>query len=149
MKSYVKPIVLANEELAEGVYAASGATTADGETSSDCWTVSVTKDQSDAGGYCTFRVAATHSQNVTHISTKTVVTVVFSDTVTSAEFEGFTASVSGSTVTLTRESHANAYYSGDNFNTLLKIWSNNYKTIDVISSGITCTHAVNVQGGFD
>lgn len=146
MKNYEKPVVLANDEIAEGVYAASGMT---GETSGDCWTVEVTKDQSDAGGYCTFRVAARHSDSVTHISTKTVVTIVFNDTVTGAEFEGFEASVNGNTVTLTRESHANAYYSGDNFNTLLKIWSPSYKDIQRVSADISCTHAVNVQGGFD
>ena len=145
MKNYVKPIVLLNDELAEGVYAASGA----GETTSDCWTVDVYRDQSDAGGYSTFRVSATHSTDVVHISTKTVVTVVFSDTVTSAQYEGFNVSVSGNTVTLTRESHANAYNSGDNFNSLLKIWSPTYSTIEVVSAGISCTHAVNVQGGYD
>lgn len=152
---YNKPMLLVNDDLAEGVYAASGADEVVGEgsggstTSTDCWTVSVNKDQNDAGGYCTFRVAANHSQSVTHISSKTVVTIVFSDTVTSAEFEGFSASVSGNTVTLTRESHANAYYSGDNFNTLLKIWAPNYRDISVVSSGITCTHETNVQGGID
>lgn len=142
MKKYERPIVLVNEELAEGVYAASGGA----EVTSDCWTVNVTKDQEDAGGYSTYRVAATHSNSVTHISTKTVVTVVFDGTVTSAEYEGFDVSVSGNTVTLTRESHANAYYSGDNFNSLLKVWP---KGLSVTSSGISCTHAVNVQGGFD
>lgn len=141
---YEKPIVLVNEELAEGVYAASGA--ASTETSSECWTVSVTRDQEDAGGYSTYRVAATHSNSVTHISSKTVVTVEFNGAVTSAEYEGFDVSVSGSTVTLTRESHANAYYSGDNFNSLLKVWP---KGLAVTSSGIVCTHEVNVQGGFD
>ncbi len=143
MKAYERPIVLVNEELAEGVYAASGAAT---EVSTDCWTVNVNRDQEDAGGYSTYRVAATHSSSVTHISTKTVVTVVFDGTVTSAEYEGFDVSVSGNTVTLTRESHANAYYSGDNFNSLLKVWP---KGLSVTSSGISCTHAVNVQGGFD
>ena len=141
MKAYERPIVLVNEELAEGVYAASGA-----EVSTDCWTVDVTRDQEDAGGYSTYRVAATHSNSVTHISTKTVVTVVFDGAVTSAEYEGFDVSVSGNTVTLTRESHANGYYSGDNFNSLLKVWP---KGLSVTSSGINCTHAVNVQGGFD
>lgn len=141
MKNYERPVVLVNEEVAEGVYAASG-----GEVSSDCWTVSVTMDQSDAGGYSTYRVAASHSNDVEHISTKTVVTVVFNGTVTSAEYEGFDVSVSGNVVTLTRESHANAYQSGDNFNSLLKIWP---AGLGVTDSGITCTHAVNVQGGFD
>lgn len=143
MVKYEKPMVVLNEELAEGIYTASGA------VSGDCWTVSVTPSQSDAGGYSTFRVAAVHSTSVQHISTKTVVTILFSDTVTSAEYEGFTASVSGSTVTLTRESHANAYGSGDNFNSLLKIWAPNYSTISVINAEISCTHAENVQGVID
>lgn len=147
---YEKPIVVATDDLAEGVYAASGSgVLGDSTTSGDCWTVTVTKDQNDAGGYCTFRVAATHSTSVTHISTKTTVTIAFSSNVTAAEFEGFNASVSGSVVTLTRESHANAYYSGDNFNTLLKIWADDYQNITYTSASISCTHAVNVQGGYD
>lgn len=143
MKAYVKPVILVNDELTEGVYAASGA------ASSDCWTVTVTKDQDDAGGYCTFRVAAQHSNSAQHISSKTVVTVVFDKVITNAEFEGFEASVSGNTATLTRESHANAYASGDNFNSLLKVWADEYKTLGVVSSGITCTHQTNVQGVYD
>ncbi|MCM1056189.1 MAG: hypothetical protein NC517_01060 [Firmicutes bacterium] len=142
MMNYEKPIVLANEDVAEGVYAASGAAE---ETSSDCWKVDVTMDQQDAGGYSTYRVKAKHSDGVTHISSKTVVTVVFNGSVSAAEFEG-SAEVSGNTVTLTRESHANAYYSGDNYDSLLKIWP---KGLAVTSSGIVCTHVVNVQGGFD
>lgn len=152
MRKYQKPVLKVNDSLAEGVYAASGSVTADSvgtDTSGDCWTVSVTKDQNDAGGYCTFRVAANHSNSVVHISTKTVVTVQFSDVVSSAEFEGFDASVSGTVVTLTRKSHANGYKAGDNFNSLLKIWADNYKTIQAISSSIVCTHEVNVQGGYD
>lgn len=149
-KIYEKPLILKMDDLAEGVYASSsGAGNSSDEVSSDCWTVAVNKDQKDAGGYCTFRVDARHSNNVTHISTKTVVTIVFDQQVTNAEFEGFGVSVNGNTVTLTRESHANAYYSGDQFNTLLKIWAPDYQKIQVVSSGITCTHAVNVQGGYD
>ena len=142
---YNKPVILTNDDMAEGVFAASG------NTSTDCWTVTVTKDQTDAGGYCTFRVDGKHNKSMEHISTKTVVKIVFSDTVTNAEFEGFGFEVSanGNTVTLTRESHANAYNSGDNFNSLLKIWSPTYQTITATSYGITCTHAVNVQGGYD
>ncbi len=141
---YNKPVILTNDDMAEGVYAASG-----GNATSECWTVTVTKDQTDAGGYCTFRVDARHSNSAVHISTKTVVKIVFSDTVTNAEFEGFQSSVNGSTVTLTRESHANGYKAGDNFNSLLKIWSPTFQTITTVSYGITCTHAVNVQGGYD
>jgi len=143
MKGYVKPVVLATEDTSEGIYTASGV------VDSDCWTVDVTKDQDDAGGYSTFRVAARHSDSAEHISSKTVVEVVFDQTVTGAEFEGFGAEASGNMVTLTRESHANAYQSGDNFNSLLKIWSPEYKTIQVVSAGISCTHEVNVQGKYD
>ncbi len=143
MKNYEKPVIVKNDEMTEGIYLASG------DTTSDCWTVDVTKDQSDAGGYSTFRVNAVHNNAAQHISSKTDVDILFNDTVTKAEFEGFTASVNGSSVKLTRESHANAYQSGDNFNSLLKIWSPGYKTIGVVSAGITCTHEVNVQGNYD
>jgi hypothetical protein len=149
MKNYEKPVLTVNHCLAEGVYAASGSTSVGEDSSSDCWTVSVKKDQDDAGGYCTFRVSANHSNAVVHTSSKTVITIQFSDVVSSAEFEGFTSSVSGSTVTLTRKSHANGYKAGDNFNSLLKIYADNYRTIQAISSGIVCTHEVNVQGGYD
>jgi hypothetical protein len=152
MKKYEKPALVANDMLAEGVYAASGSVSTDTvgmDSSGDCWTVDVTKDQNDAGGYCTFRVAAAHSRSAEHISSKTVITILFSDVVTSAEFEGFEASVSGTTVTLTRKSHANGYKSGDNFNTLLKIWADNYRTIQASNASIVCTHEVNVQGGYD
>lgn len=131
----------------EGVYAESGASQIVEDTT--CWTINVKPDQTDAGGYSTWRIVANHTPAVVHISTKTVVTILFNDTVTGAEFEGFNASWNGSTVTLTRESHANAYNSGDNFNSLLKIWGPNFSSMQVISSTITCTHEVNVQGGYD
>lgn len=139
MSKYLKPIVLVNEDLAEGVYAASG----------DCWSVEVTSAQDDAGGYHNFRVHAVHSASAEHISSKTVITVVFSDIVTAATFEGFDVSVSGNTVTLTRETHGNSYQSSDQFNTLLSIWSDNYKTISVVKADIVCTHETNVQGKYD
>jgi hypothetical protein len=138
-----KPILFVTDDLAEGVYADSGVTTG------DCWTVTVTRDQQDAGGYSTFRIKADHSTAVQHISTKTVVTIVFNGTVNSAEYEGFDVKVQGDKVILTRESHANAYLSGDNFNSLLKIWSPTYQTIQSISANIVCTHATNVQGKYD
>lgn len=148
MKDYEQPLVLRTEETAEGVYMASGASESI-SVERECWTLEIRRDQADAGGYATFRVHGVHSNEVTHISTKTTIVAEFSDTVTGAEFEGFEANVSGNRVTLTRESHANAYYSGDNFDTLLKIWSPNYTSILPLSATITCTHAVNVQGGYD
>lgn len=140
MKNYVKPVVLENEEIFEGVYAASGL------LSSECWQPSVVMDQADAGGYSTYRVSASHSGTVEHISSQTTITIIFAGNVTGAEFEGFDASISGSTVILTRQSHANAYKSGDQFNTLLKIWP---AGLGVLDYGIECKHEENVQGKYD
>lgn len=137
MSEYLKPVVLENEELSEGVYAASG----------DCWTVDVTLAQPDAGGYANFRVNAVHSTTAQHISTDTTIVIVFNQPVTNATFEGFDVSISGNTVTLTRTSHGNSYASSDQFNTLLSVWADDYKTLSVVSADISCTKTVNVQGG--
>ena len=139
-----KPILFVNDDLAEGVYAASGANT------SDCWKVDVYGAHIvESDGYVEFRVDATHSAVPEHISTKTVITVEFNAPITNAKFEGFDAQVQGSRVILTRESHANGYRSGDHFNTLLNVWSPSYMTLSVISATISCTHATNVQGKYD
>lgn len=149
MKNYESPVVLEFEDLAEGIYAASGAAEIDYENDTECWTVDVSRDQANAGGYSTFRVHAEHPGSVEHISERTVVTVVFNRPVTNVEFEGFDVQVSGATATLTRVSHGNSYQSGDNFNTLMKAWSDEPESLEVVSSTIACTHQVNVQGKFD
>ncbi len=155
MREYVKPIVLENEELAEGVYAASGSV---GEGAPDegvtdeaeCWTVEVTKEQVVAHeGWANFRVKAEHSL-VQHISTASTVVINFSQNITSANFEGFDVSISGSVVTLTRASHGNSYNTHDNYNTLLKVYCEDPTTLSIVGvPTITCTKSVNVQGGFD
>lgn len=150
MKTYESPIILAYEELAEGVYAASGTPEKDYENDPDCWTLAIAQDQIVAHeGWTTYRVQANHPGTVQHISEKTVVTVVFSKPITNAEFEGFDVQVSGCTVVLTRESHGNSYYSADQFNTLLKVWTDDPTDLSIVSSQITCTHVPNVQGGMD
>ena len=143
---YEKPVVLVNEELAEGVYAASGA-----QVSTDCWTVEAVSVQDWDGSSHVFEVRCKHSTDVVHISTKTDVTLTFSNTVTDARSE-FSCSYSGSTVNVSRELHANAYNSGDTMT--YKVWVKaadeaTTKAITCTYAGISCTHAVNVQGGFD
>lgn len=139
MKNYQKPMVIADDVLAESVYMASG----DG----DCWTISVSKDQADAGGYSTFRIQANHATNLQHISKATTIVVQFNQPITSAIYEGFTVSVSGNTLTGYRESLADSYLSGDNFNSLLKVWtSGDCKTLECTGATISCTKTVNVQG---
>lgn len=81
MKNYVKPVVLDNEEVFEGVYAASGAVTGGG---SDCYTVSASITQRPETGrenYC-IQANATHSAANGHHSTEQILTLYFNQAVT-------------------------------------------------------------------
>lgn len=72
MKDYVKPVVLVNEELAEGVYAASG-----------CYTAKAYITQTPEEGrenYCV-HVDATHAASDGHHSGQQVLTLYFSQPV--------------------------------------------------------------------
>ena len=112
MKTYEKPVVLANEELAEGVYAASGAV-----SGGTCWTIVEDKDAAQEwnGSHHVFQMKITHSDAVEHISMQSTSVITFNNTVTDAYSEGnCAASVTGDkTVTVVRTLHANAYQSGD------------------------------------
>lgn len=143
MKTYERPVVLVNEELAEGVYAASGAA-----ESADCWTVDATSVQDWNGSHHVFEVSCKHSTAVEHISSATTVTLTFSNTLTDAYSE-FSSSFSGSSVTVVRELLADAYKSGDNVT--YKVWVKaadeaTTKAITCTGKTISCTKTVNVQG---
>lgn len=96
---YEKPIVLVNEELAEGVYAASG-----------CYTVSAYITQTPETGrenYC-IHMDAVH--DATHHSTQQVVDLAFNQSVNYEWCNAANCSCSGSgtsKLTLTFEYHAN------------------------------------------
>ena len=156
---YEKPIVMIEDDAVEMVYAtgsgSEGAKLPDDLTpgehqhvdAGDCWSVTLNKDQTVAHeGWCTFRVIANHSRSGEHLSTKTTVTVTFNQTITNARFEGFVATANGSTVVLERESLGDSYKSGDNFNTLLKVWCAEPSTCEPVEYDIKCTKTVNVQG---
>ena len=148
MKKYESPVILENEDLAEGIYANSGANPS-GPEEPQCWTVSVSKEQVvSQEKYANFRVRANHIGTV-HISTASTVTIVFNLPITNAYFEGFGVSVNGCTVVLTREQHGNAYNCNDQYDTLLKVYCEDPDGLAVISSTISCTKAPNVQGGYD
>ena len=145
MKAYVKPVVLAAEELSEGIYTASGE-----DITTDCWTVDAVDVQDWNGSHHVFEVRCRHSTSVEHISS-TLVTLTFSSPVTDAYSE-FTCNYSGNTVTIERELHANAYKSGDNMT--YKVWVKaadepTTKSISCTQKVISCTHKANVQGKYD
>lgn len=143
MKNYQKPIILANEDVAEGVYTASG----------NCWTPEIKSTQDWNGEYNVFEVHNSHSVDVEHISLGYTVVITCSSPVTGAYAEnGWTCSVNGMEVTVTRTSHANAYRSGDE--TSFKVWikAADEATTRALTASIKCTNCdktVNVQGGFD
>ena len=161
MKAYVKPMVLELEDVAEGLYAASGDDTNNNENNGgsegnnnnentekddECWTLTVDKEQVIAHeNIAKFRLHGTHPGTV-HISTASTVTIVFSENVHSAKFEGFDVTVSGTTVTMVRQCHANAYGSLDRYDSVLELVCDNPDDIYVVSSSISCTKDYNVHG---
>lgn len=145
MKSYEKPIAVVNDEVSEGVYAASG-----GASSADCWTINPYSVQDWNGSHHVFEVKIVHSDAVKHISTASTSVITFTQNVTDAYSEGnCSATFSGNTVTVVRTLHANAYQSGDV--ATFKVWVKsdneaNTKAISVTGATISCTKSVNVQG---
>lgn len=92
MKEYVKPVVLANEELAEGVYAASGDT---------CWTVTQRGDVIDSyEGRKVFYINLSHN-GADHETQGVNVTFVFNFNVKQAFSGGGSTECNGNTVTTT------------------------------------------------
>lgn len=141
MMNYEKPLVLANEDVAEGVYAASGAI---------CWTTGAVSTQDYVDGNHIFEISAQHTTMVEHISNALTVELSFNYPITSAYSENdWTCSVNGSKVTVTRPSHANAYKSGDSVT--FKVWVGTgdeatTKALTCSATPVNCDMAVNVQG---
>lgn len=150
MKNYKKPIVVVNDELSEGVYAASGGGSSVGEggEAADCWTVDPVSVQDWNGSHHVFEIRCVHSTAVEHISSASTVTLTFNNTITDAYSE-FPCTFSGNSATIVRELHANAYKSGDTMT--YKVWVKaadeaTTKSISCTGSTISCTKTVNVQG---
>lgn len=144
--NYTKPVVMVNDDVAEGVYTASG------DEAAICWSATAKSTQDWNGSQHVFEATLVHTTDVEHISLGCTVEYSFDKVITAAESEnGWECKVSGNTVTVTRPSHANAYNSGDNVT--YKIW---VKSLDeamtkaVAFTGakvISCNWTTNVQGG--
>jgi hypothetical protein len=184
MFKYEKPIVLEYEDVAEGIYAASGdideggetggetgggesggeegggetggEETVDYENDADCWIRSfqevqrVSSNPSDS--FVIYQVKGNHKTNLKHISSKQRVTMQLSSAgYTSVDAQGYPVNTNGTTVEFTRELLGDAYHSGDEFTVNVRFScppevAAELRVIDVV---IYCTHAENVQGGFD
>ena len=150
MKGYVKPEIIANEDLSEGIFMASGAVAG---TSTDCWTVSGRSVQNWNGSHNVFEMKAIHSKGVVHITSKVDFVYTFSGPIADAYSEGGNeVSVNGNTVNVTRNLHANGYNSGDVVT--FKVWVKSFdeastKALSLTDASYTCRHDTNVQGGID
>lgn len=92
MKNYTKPIVIANEELAESVYMASG--------NSDCYTVNTWIHQTPQQGRGDYRIQAnaTHAAADAHHSGEQILTLTFNMPVAYVGSNGSLVSGDGSNV---------------------------------------------------
>ena len=145
MSNYQKPAVVLNEGLAEGVFAASG--------DAECWTIDPVSVQDWDGARHVFEIRCVHSAAVEHISSAATITLNFNSMVKYAYAEaGFPTTYSGSTVSVVRELHANAYKSGDTMTFKVFVEGNDEGTTRAMActgATIRCTHQVNVQGKYD
>lgn len=91
MKNYVKPVVLSNDELAEGVYAASGA----GE---NCYTVTTNIHQKPETGRGDYRIQVDGKHNaINHHSTAQTLILYFNQNVEYVSSNGTCVGGSGTT----------------------------------------------------
>ena len=146
MVKYEKPVLDVVAGFSENVYMASG-----NNGGGDCWIVGGSSVQNWDGSSNVFEIRATHSNQVEHISTGVTYVITFSAPLTDARSE-FPCRVSGNTVVVTRELHANGYKSGDNVT--FKVWAKGADEATTKALAITgiswkCDHATNVHGETD
>lgn len=107
MKTYERPIVLVNEELAEGVYAASG-----GDADEDCYTVTAYIHQTPETGRGDFRIQVNgvHQAGDGHHSGQQILVLYFNQAVTYKDSNGSLAGGDGtSTISIDYSYHNNGY----------------------------------------
>ena len=129
---YEKPIIIDNEELAEGVYATGRG---------NCWTVTYEIKQRNTNPYDPFVNVRIKGQHLAqHTSSALEIKITFDRAIRSAifDFDGFDCTVSGCEVTLKRNNHANGFGSLDNFDSNLRIVTSDPKTINITYISWNC-----------
>lgn len=105
MKAYEKPVIVVNEEVAEGIYMASGAV-----GGSDCYTVTARIHQTPETGRGDYRIQVdgVHAASDNHHSGKQVLTLYFNQPVTYKSSNGSLAGGDGtSNLSIAYEYHNN------------------------------------------
>ena len=133
---YTKPVILANTDLAEGVYAASG-------SAPNCWHYEgISGNQNWNGSHHVFHLKMTHTAG--HISDSVSMIVHINGTVVSAYSNDNGAAVtgiSGNDIYVTRTNHANAENSTDTVTFGLWVQSHDQPTTEALSvSGVEFTN---------
>ncbi|MCD8014034.1 MAG: hypothetical protein LUG99_12835 [Lachnospiraceae bacterium] len=85
-KRYARPVVLANDEISEGVYTASG---------TDCYTVTYNIHQTPETGRGDYRIQINGTHSATHHSTAQTLVITFNQAVTYVSSNGSLASGDG------------------------------------------------------
>ncbi len=134
MKNYEKPVVMINEDLAEGVYAASG-------TGVDCWIIDKdgeTTNFVESDTSREFQFDAHHySIQVNHVP-NAVWVVTFNQPILSVvSCSGYRTTIEGSTVKVYEE-HINNMNENEKWGFALRVSSENMSTLLVDNSYIMC-----------
>ncbi len=140
MKNYERPIVMINEDLAEGVYASGSGAAPAGYDNADCWVIihnGETANDVPSESAREFQFNADHASIEVGHAPDSVWVVNFSQDITNVvSCSGMHTEISGSTVYV--------YRKWDNKNILeqwgfaLKVQCANYKTVTVSSAYIAC-----------
>lgn len=134
MNNYKQPMIYDNEELAEGVYAT-------GSGMGNCWQVTYEVKQRNTNPYDPFvniRIQGKHLAE--HTSSALEIKILFDRPVSSAVFDynGFECKASGYSVELKRINHANGYGSMDNFDSNLRIVTEDPTIINISDISWQC-----------
>lgn len=169
MKAYVKPMVLELEDIAEGIYAASGEVVdtpdpgtgstpvEDGDTGADCYTTTYRLVQAETSNpsehYKIFEITAIH-HSVKHISShQRFVIAVNSPNYTNVTCQGFSVTPNGSEVYIDRDGNiADAYGSGDKITVNVRFdlpLDESAALFNLVDATTICTHSTNEHGEID
>jgi len=146
MKKYIKPVVEVNEDLAEGVYAASGSYGAGG-----CWEILSVEKNPGGGDKRDIEVYVNHDLGAQHISNALTIEFEFNYPIASAVIDDVgEVAVSGNKVTVTRILLGNAYTSGDKVSFKVHVGTVDPSFLDTLEVVgyrlVSCDKSANVQG---